>query len=275
MHGPTPLTILPLLNPPLPPKHSGFLSGISRRQAGRTLPFIISCGVFVYLLIFWHESDFRTYLSQSVALWNRKYAHDLHTTAASEMKSSNATASPSVNNTSPGSPDDDVAPLQSGSTGRKPLTTLGFRADESYKLGSTAPLAYRYELSSFIRASFPPDLHHRLQARLDLHFPPGENGDPGPVAERLPAMTSFKNVWQTNKVHGGDMGGWKWRNPDWEWFMLNDVDAAMWVQDKLRGSRIEKVWDELPTIILVCRVQDVVRVSSSPSNIALFRKRTS
>ncbi|KAG8877851.1 membrane-bound alpha-1,6- mannosyltransferase Initiation-specific [Tulasnella sp. 331] len=245
MRDPTPLPILPLLNPPLQSKHTSLLGGIRlRRQTGRALPFVISCGIFVYLLISSQGSGVRIYLSQRVTLWNQKYAQDLHIAASTVTEPLNATTSETEDLFG------DVVPLRPGLTGKRPLTALGFRADESYKLGSSTPLAYRYELSSFIRTAFPPDLQPLLQSRFDLHFPLAKDGNPGPVRGSLPAMISFKNIWQTNKIHGADMGGWKYRNLQWDWSMLNDVDAAMWVQAKFRGSRIETVWDELPTNIL-------------------------
>ncbi|KAG8991542.1 membrane-bound alpha-1,6- mannosyltransferase Initiation-specific [Tulasnella sp. JGI-2019a] len=255
-YGPTPLTILPLSNPLTSAKRSGSGSGSSsssssssgaRRRFGRSLTFIIACGLAVHILIFWKEGEFRTYLCQTVSFSPRKPVNNPHATIS---KTFNTTAS-ATGIDKEGSDEDHVAvALEAGPTGRKPLTTLGFRADESYKLGSTIPLAYRYELTSFIRSSFPYSLQPLVQANLDLYFPLGEAGNPGPMAQRLPAMINNTNVWQTNKQQTVDLGGWIWRNEDWKWNMLDDVDAAKWVRERLGESEIEKMWNDLPTGIL-------------------------
>ncbi|KAG9002496.1 membrane-bound alpha-1,6- mannosyltransferase Initiation-specific [Tulasnella sp. JGI-2019a] len=243
-YGPTPLPILPLLNPLLSANKRSIISSQTRRKLRHPFTLIITCGLIVHLILFWREAEFRASLAQTGSLWPKKgTVHDLPV-ATSIGAASDSTVSGSGTDLA------EPAEAEAVSIVRRPLTGLGLRADDSYKLGSTVPLTYRNDLSSFIRTSFPPSLQPQLQAGFDLYFPLGNAGNPGPVDRHLPAMINHTNVWQTNKDHSVDFGGWRWRNREWKWNMLNDADAVKWVREKFGGSDIEKLWDDLPTAIL-------------------------
>ncbi|KAG9036926.1 membrane-bound alpha-1,6- mannosyltransferase Initiation-specific [Tulasnella sp. JGI-2019a] len=258
-----PLTILPFSNPLASAEFSS--SGSSRintngtqRKLGHALLFIIVCGLTVHLIFFWREDEFRTYLSPAVSLLPEKnISHDLHTpTSFTPNWTFDSTASGSgIDLTEEAGHQASIkTKVEAGSTGRRPLTRLGFRADESYKLGSTIPQTYRHNLTSFIGASFPPSLQSELQAGFDLYFPLGDAGNTGPVTRHLPAMINYTNVWQTDKDRSIDFGGWHWHNKEWKWNMLNDTGATKWVRDNFGGSEIENLWSDLPTVILVSQI---------------------
>lgn len=73
----------------------------------------------------------------------------------------------------------------------------------------------------------------------------------GGSSTALPAMVDYKTVWQTDKGHTSDVGSWRFYNQDWSWNQLDDLEAEKWVRHHFDGSKIEQLWKDLPTMILV------------------------
>lgn len=132
----------------------------------------------------------------------------------------------------------------------KPLTRLGFEADDSYNIGSTDPRGFYQDLTAFIRTSFPSRLQASLLDSFAQYFPEGSTLPP--ALTKPPAFEDVKEIWQTSKRHVYGTGWWKNKNPDWNWNNLDDAEAAEWVTKTFGAeSTMESLWISLPTIILV------------------------
>lgn len=123
-----------------------------------------------------------------------------------------------------------------------PLSTLGPKADQVYKLGSLSPTFYRESLGSFISEAFPLSLQSQLNFQLNQYL-----DDPSKNLPKIP-----KIIWQTFDIYPetSDVRSWQSQNQGYDYRFLKDDDADEWVKRNLKGSRIEELWNKLPHFIL-------------------------
>ncbi|KIR51471.1 alpha 1,6-mannosyltransferase [Cryptococcus gattii Ru294] len=135
------------------------------------------------------------------------------------------------------------------------LSVLGHFADDVYNYGPDTIEEYRKHLRTFIDVGWPKELEEVLTKGLDRFT----MSDAGPVEgeEGYWDWDREKYVWQTDKdlrhVESEEVASWKdWRMDQerWKWDLLTDDDANKWVKNNLAGTKIEEVWDNLPSGIL-------------------------
>ncbi|KIR35769.1 alpha 1,6-mannosyltransferase [Cryptococcus deuterogattii CA1014] len=135
------------------------------------------------------------------------------------------------------------------------LSVLGHFADDVYNYGPDTIEEYRKHLRTFIDVGWPKKLKEVLTKGLDRFT----MSDAGPVEgeEGYWDWDREKYVWQTDKdlrhAESEEVASWKdWRmdQEGWKWDLLTDDDANKWVKKNLAGTKIEEVWDNLPSGIL-------------------------
>jgi hypothetical protein len=136
-----------------------------------------------------------------------------------------------------------------------PLSPLGHFADDIYLIGPLTRDEYRETMLNFAEVAFPKKLVEGLQSGVKKYLDGVGEGE-GKVKEGW--MGGKKKVWQTDKDDGlvgsDEVKSWKGgsaKDEGWDWELMDDGDAERWVKAKLVGSRIEEIWNALPSGILV------------------------
>jgi hypothetical protein len=112
-----------------------------------------------------------------------------------------------------------------------PLSPLGHFADDIYLIGPLTRDEYRETMLNFAEVAFPKKLVEGLQSGVKKYLDGVGEGE--------------------GKVKEGWMGGKRAPDAGWDWELMDDGDAERWVKAKLVGSRIEEIWNALPSGILV------------------------
>ncbi|WVR08436.1 hypothetical protein IAU60_005491 [Kwoniella sp. DSM 27419] len=139
-------------------------------------------------------------------------------------------------------------PLEKGA---KPLSDLGHFADSRYSIGPLTRAEYTDQMREFALGVFPKPIADRLVAGLEASMG-NTPREPGKAA-----WDQNKMVWQTAKAAGSkdldEVRSWKdgkATEQGWDWRLLTDDDANAWVRRTLAGSRLQTIWDHLPSGIL-------------------------
>ncbi|ORX41208.1 hypothetical protein BD324DRAFT_613641 [Kockovaella imperatae] len=132
------------------------------------------------------------------------------------------------------------------------LSTLGKFADNVYDAGHQDLANYTFQLRQFAEiatsGSVSTDLLQGIARTLE-----------GDTASDFAHTTwdSRKKLWQTAKDQkldsSRDVKTWregKATTEGWDWQLLTDEGANSYVESKLGGSRVEMLWNDLPTGIL-------------------------
>ncbi|KAG8887645.1 membrane-bound alpha-1,6- mannosyltransferase Initiation-specific [Tulasnella sp. 332] len=258
--------VIPLSNSSKTPAFISSAKRIQSRITGRVIVFVVFCTLTLYLWIFWRELDIRIHLTKKLptpsTTENGRQEGSLGYNVVVAGADTNATTAaknvvdvivvteaPTSRTQEMGAPGSEPGGLVISDTPQ--IKELEASKDESYyKLGSTVPLEFQYELASFINTSFPSSTQLPLRESLDAYFHLTRDIEGPRTTQRPPPMVDYKHIWQTSKKPDRDWGNWAWHNAKWEMHMLNDTDAAMWVQDHFGGTHIETLWDDLPAGIL-------------------------
>ncbi|WVQ85821.1 hypothetical protein IAT38_007989 [Cryptococcus sp. DSM 104549] len=144
------------------------------------------------------------------------------------------------------------------------LSSLGHFADDIYDFGPRTMGEYRKMMGEFVKAGFPKEMRGVLMEGLVRFLGEGEG------VKRVEAEAEAeddagnkwdwdreKYVWQTDKderhVDSPEVTTWKHgraSNEKWEWDLMTDKDADKWVKKNLGGSRMQEIWNNLPSGIL-------------------------
>lgn len=139
--------------------------------------------------------------------------------------------------------------------------------DKVHRLGPTTYDAYSAFIDDFVSIVLPPrlQLQYRAQRQMEGFVGLGSGWDT--AGER-------KFIWQTDVnedwVHSGEVMSWSdgsARGEGWDWRLMTDESvedavsldklanayrlATTWVKENFGGTRLELLWDNLPSGILV------------------------